>query len=186
MNNTGKIYAFDKDRRRLDTLIKLTGKAGCKNIEPLHESFLDSDPTCKKFEKVEYILLDPSCSGSGIVGRMDHLLQEEETEQEAEEQEERLDCLADFQKEALLHAFKFPNIKKVVYSTCSKHIQENENVVQYVLQQRPDFKLESGVFPGWKRRGVDGEGYDGNDVIRTLPEEDKTIGFFVALFNKVA
>jgi putative methyltransferase len=31
LNNTGKIFAFDMDQRRLNTLIKLTGRAGCKS-----------------------------------------------------------------------------------------------------------------------------------------------------------
>lgn len=37
-------------------------------------SFLDVDPLNPEFSKVEYILLDPSCSGSGIVNRMDYLI----------------------------------------------------------------------------------------------------------------
>ena len=43
--------------------------------------------------------------------------------------EERLDSLADFQLELLLHAMKFPAAKKITYSTCSVHMEENENVV---------------------------------------------------------
>lgn len=31
MKNTGKIWAFDLDSRRLDLLKKLTNKAGCKS-----------------------------------------------------------------------------------------------------------------------------------------------------------
>lgn len=33
MKNTGKIYAFDMDQRRLGTLIKLTSRAGCKSMK---------------------------------------------------------------------------------------------------------------------------------------------------------
>jgi len=32
------------------------------------------DPKDDKFANVEYILLDPSCSGSGIVSRLDYLI----------------------------------------------------------------------------------------------------------------
>lgn len=73
MNNTGKIFALDLDNKRLDTLKKLCNKAGCQNIEPLNQNFLEIDYNSKPFSNVEYILLDPSCSGSGIVGRLDHL-----------------------------------------------------------------------------------------------------------------
>lgn len=37
-------------------------------------SFLDVDPQSPEYSQVEYILLDPSCSGSGIVNRMDYLI----------------------------------------------------------------------------------------------------------------
>ena len=44
LHNTGKIYAFDMDKRRLGTLTKLTKRAGCKNIQPVHGSFLEVKP----------------------------------------------------------------------------------------------------------------------------------------------
>ena len=153
MENTGKIYAFDKDHKRLITLKKLTSKAGCKNIEPIHGSFLDTNPA--DYKDVEYILLDPSCSGSGIVKRLDHLtngIAEEETENL---EQERINSLAEFQIECILHAFKFPNVKRVVYSTCSINEEENEMVVEKVLESNPMFKLVEGVLPEWDCRGHD-------------------------------
>ena len=193
MGNTGKIFAFDMDRKRLDTLERLTGRAGCTNIHPTHGSFLEINPKDEKYKNVQYILLDPSCSGSGIVGRMDHLtkditsssppISQEEQEETPETEEERVEALAEFQQSVLLHAFSFPNVKKVVYSTCSKHDLENELVVQSVLKQSRNWRLAKDIFPQWPRRGR--EIIKGNKhVIRTLPEEDKTIGFFVALFEK--
>ncbi|KAI9345555.1 S-adenosyl-L-methionine-dependent methyltransferase [Obelidium mucronatum] len=189
MNNTGTIHAFDKDPIRLQTLIKLTGRAGCKNIKPKRTSFLDIDPNDKAYADVSYILLDPSCSGSGITRRLDHLLIQSDSIVEEDEAHEnggivsdsaRIKALADFQVEALMHAFKFKNVKKVVYSTCSKHREENEGVVERVLSQQSKFQLAKNVFPEWKRRGVDGH----VEVIRTLPEEDNCIGFFVGLFER--
>jgi 25S rRNA (cytosine2278-C5)-methyltransferase len=44
------------------------------DIKPLHTSFLDINPNDATYKDVEYILLDPSCSGSGIVRRLDHLV----------------------------------------------------------------------------------------------------------------
>ncbi|KND01150.1 uncharacterized protein SPPG_04242 [Spizellomyces punctatus DAOM BR117] len=187
MGNTGKIFAFDMDKRRLGTLKKMTGRARCTNIEPIHGSFLDIDVNDERYRNVEYILLDPSCSGSGIVGRMDHLLDQdkESVEDEADQaaSETRIAALADFQKKAILHAMKFPHVKKVVYSTCSKHRQENEDVVQHVLTAQEDFSLADGVFPQWTRRGL--PLFSGAEkVIRTEPKEDSCIGFFVALFER--
>ncbi|KAJ3062834.1 putative 28S rRNA (cytosine-C(5))-methyltransferase, partial [Quaeritorhiza haematococci] len=173
MRGTGKIYAFDADKRRLQTLRKLCDRAGCTNIDAVHQDFLKVDPTDPKYKKVEYILLDPSCSGSGIVNRLDHLAPTQS------HSPERLSALSSFQYSALLHAFSFPNVKRVVYSTCSKFEEENEEVVRRVLEAQDVFGLAGEVFPGWKRRGF--EKYDGaENMIRTVPEEDGVIGFFVA------
>ena len=48
------------------------------DISPVHGSFLEVDPNDPQYAKVEYFLLDPSCSGSGIVSRLDHLVDNDE------------------------------------------------------------------------------------------------------------
>ncbi|KAJ3023976.1 putative 28S rRNA (cytosine-C(5))-methyltransferase [Thoreauomyces humboldtii] len=183
MGNTGKIFAFDMDKRRLTILEKMTGRARCKNIKPTLGNFLEVEPTDKRYSNVEYIMLDPSCSGSGIVGRMDHLTEQDPTLLENEAGEARVEALAEFQKKAILHAFTFPNVKKVVYSTCSKYRRENEDVVMAVLKDQDKFGLAEGAFPGWERRGM--PLFDGaKHLVRTDPKEDNCIGFFVALFER--
>ncbi|CAI2170921.1 9668_t:CDS:2 [Funneliformis geosporum] len=195
MKNTGKIWAFDLDKKRLRLLEKLTQKAGCKNIEAVHGSFLDVDPLDERYSKVEYILLDPSCSGSGIVNRLDKLVDafEQETDQSdtsQKSQDLRLKNLSEFQEKIILHAFKFPSAKKIIYSTCSIHPQENEQVIQRVLKQTDDFLLanRNDVVPTWERRGISSEFNEvetADKLIRTLPE-DFTNGFFVACFIRIS
>ncbi|CDH60592.1 s-adenosyl-l-methionine-dependentmethyltransferase [Lichtheimia corymbifera JMRC:FSU:9682] len=199
MKNTGRIWAFDLDARRLDLLKRLTGKAGCSNINPVHGSFLDVNPDDPEYKKVEYFLLDPSCSGSGIISRLDHLVDDEDQEQaESDGVNERLAKLAEFQVSVIRHAFKFPKAKRVVYSTCSIHPQENEHVVRTILADNPDFELASrdSVLPTWTRRGVPKEFADSNNndvatvladsVVRSDPLHDMTNGFFVACFVRKA
>ena len=182
MKNTGQIFAFDASSRRLETLNKLCSRAGCTNIISKCLDFLTVDPHSRDFINVEYILLDPSCSGSGIVSRMNNLIDEESGS--SEEAEERLKSLAEFQQQVILHAFKFPNVKRVVYSTCSINEQENEMVVEHVLKQNKEFRLVENIMSDWKSRGV--QGYQGSkDMIRADPKTDYTIGFFVVLFERV-
>ena len=67
-------------------------RAKCSNVEPMNADFLAVDPSDPKYALVSHMwagsfiygllnlihdassLLDPSCSGSGIVNRLDHLL----------------------------------------------------------------------------------------------------------------
>ena len=43
-------------------------------------SMFQVDPSDKKYSQVQYIVLDPSCSGSGIASRMDNLIDDAEDE----------------------------------------------------------------------------------------------------------
>jgi putative methyltransferase len=177
------IHAFEKNKGRAETLEKMVNLAGSNvwtKIHPGHD-FLKTDPSSPMFRNVGALLLDPSCSGSGIVGRDDmpelHLpsvgqgtaaaskgstkgakapghsketrkRKREETEEDlvmvdddgmvtavdtGDELKSRLAALATFQLELLLHAFKFPAARKITYSTCSVHAEENEGVVKSAL-----------------------------------------------------
>jgi putative methyltransferase len=112
---------------------------------------------CLHYEQVKGILLDPSCSGSGTsVQRLDHLLPSAaEGRSEDELEKQRVEQLARFQQTALLHALSFPAVERVVYSTCSIHQRENEDVVRFVLPQAnaQGFQLAS-PFPSWPHRGL--------------------------------
>ncbi|KAJ3828230.1 S-adenosyl-L-methionine-dependent methyltransferase [Lentinula raphanica] len=189
MSNTGTLFAFERDRKRFSTLEMMLSRAKCKNVVPVNDDFLKVDPMDLKYSQVTHILLDPSCSGSGIVNRLDYLI---ENEQDAQvEQEERLQKLASFQLMMIKHAMKFPAVQRIVYSTCSVHAIEDEHVVRAVLKSDEalsgHFKLapENEVLPQWKRRGFPSEMDDPRhaaSLVRCLPGEDATNGFFVSCF----
>ncbi|TFK40253.1 S-adenosyl-L-methionine-dependent methyltransferase [Crucibulum laeve] len=193
MRNRGKLYAFERDRKRFATLQMMLSKTSCKNVEPINADFLTIDPSDLKFGAATHILLDPSCSGSGIVNRLDHLLDTEE-ENEAT-REGRLNKLSAFQLMMIKHAMKFPNVQKIVYSTCSIHATENEHVVRDALNsdeaKTGPFRLapHNEVLPTWERRGIVEEmdsPEDAHSVVRCSPGEDATNGFFVSCFVRCA
>jgi putative methyltransferase len=135
--------------------------------------FLKTNPT--DYPQIEYGLVDPSCSGSGML---------EDFENTNTYEADRLQSLSNFQCMILRHAMKFPNMKRVVYSTCSVHKQENEEVVRQVLEAEPTFQLVPYPLPLWPRRGFPEYSF-GNDVIRADPKADRMNGFFVACFEKI-
>jgi putative methyltransferase len=67
------IFSMDASKVRSKTLQKMVSAAGADNIVTVlqGQDFLALDPTEDRFANVTGLHLDPSCSGSGIVGRDD-------------------------------------------------------------------------------------------------------------------
>lgn len=200
MKNKGKLFAFDLDATRLETLKRLCKRNGLRNLTAVNSSFLDIDVMSPPYCEVEYILLDPSCSGSGIINRLDYFLSASVSTEhdddnkaasssskkatEAEQQKERVLKLQEFQLSMIQKAFTFPKLKQLVYSTCSIHDEENEQVVEKALKLSKAFECVR-VHPHMPMRGH--SSYPHGDLcVRTLPERDHTIGFFVSLFQRKA
>jgi len=76
---------------------------------------------------VDKIILDPSCSGSGLPSHCDpYSISNDVTSRVAK--------LAKFQKIMLLHAASaFPSVQSICYSTCSNYVEEDEEVIAAIL-----------------------------------------------------
>ncbi|GAA6020708.1 hypothetical protein JCM10207_001993 [Rhodosporidiobolus poonsookiae] len=183
----GKVTACERDQGRFKVLKDMLKRADAKNVNPMNVDFLSLDPEDQKLKNVSHLLVDPSCSGSGIPSRLDHLIP---SAPEAE-QLQRIRALSNFQLAIVSHALRFSGAKRVVYSTCSVWEQEDEGVVMRVLAkkefQEKGWRLapRDEVLPTWERRGrVEACGGDAgiaDSLVRCLPE-DGTNGFFVACF----
>ncbi|KAJ5578792.1 uncharacterized protein N7459_007756 [Penicillium hispanicum] len=68
-----QIFSMDASKMRSRTLQKMVSLAGAEAVVTVFQGqdFLALDPTDSQFEDVSGLLLDPSCSGSGIIGRDD-------------------------------------------------------------------------------------------------------------------
>jgi putative methyltransferase len=138
------INAFDKDPGRFTVLKERLKRAGATCVSPVLSDFIQINPG--DYGDTEYILVDPSCSGSGILKRLSY--------HNNEASSRRLAKLSSFQFKVLQHALRFPVVKRVVYSTCSVHKEENEMVVHKALQEfAPTFELEY-LLPEWSCRGL--------------------------------
>ena len=75
----------------------------------------------------------------------------EDAASEEGQEEARLKKLSNLQCRMLAHASRFRNVRRIVYSTCSVHVQENELVVRRILDAiAPAFRLETAI-PDWPR-----------------------------------
>ncbi|KAH6644481.1 S-adenosyl-L-methionine-dependent methyltransferase [Boeremia exigua] len=249
-----KVIAFERDKGRTEILKKMVKLAGADSIVTVKGSsdFIAAKPNSPDYESVGAILLDPSCSGTGIVGRddaiklhlpspsatladppksskskkrkrdtksapetpeanpeltldLDDTAHEEVPLDATDKLAERLAALSSFQLHILTHAMRFRAARKITYSTCSIHFEENEGVVLQALATSVArergwriLRREEQVsgLRGWERRGewVDGkvgggvaEGKEREDVLEGCVRCDKgtgegTMGFFVAAF----
>jgi putative methyltransferase len=259
-----RVIACEKDAFRSKTLLKMTKLADPEGIIKVkaEQNFLKLGPNSKDYSNVTGMVLDPSCSGSGIVGRDEggivvHLpnadyvdppsrpsknskkrkrndkdtkekseaapapepepedaedIREEEPDsapKDALELATRLIALSDFQLRIIEHAMAFGSARRITYSTCSIHGEENEGVVVRALLS--DAARVAGWrvmkrgeqvdgLKRWHRRGdisaVDaavkssGESSDDLDNAEVAEAcircdkstEDGTMGFFVAGF----
>ncbi|NWX74664.1 NSUN5 methyltransferase, partial [Alca torda] len=175
LKNKGQIFAFDVDTKRLATMNTMLMRAGVTGFQLAQQDFLTVDPGDPKYGKVTYILLDPSCSGSGMVNRL--------PTEEAALSTERLQALAGFQRKVLSHALSFPALQRLVYSTCSLHREENEDVVHAVLQEWGSAFRLVNAFPSWPCRGL-AAFPRAECCLRASPTDTLTHGFFVAVLER--
>jgi 25S rRNA (cytosine2278-C5)-methyltransferase len=99
--------------------------------------------------------------------------------------------LARLQRKLLAHSLlSFDNCRTVVYSTCSVHEEEDEEVVRQVLDDervRARGWQLSNIMPKlWKTRGIEkkDDTHPLRFTIRCDPGTDATNGFYVARFDR--
>jgi len=100
---------------------------------------------------------------------------------------ERLQNLQSFQVYLLRYAlFNFPNVKKVIYSTCSLHPEENEEVIDEILADIGDaYHLVPAkrLLNDWTN--FSSQIYNCKDrCLYSKPNVDFCNGFFVAVFER--
>ena len=190
---TGNVFAVEKDSKRAETLKNMVEKAGALACTTqmffaklvttiLNADFTTLNPSDKRFTDITHILLDPSCSGSGL-DRLDYNPTESDLST-------RLRNLSIFQTRLLKHALSFPSVEKVVYSTCSHHVEENERVVMTILNEIQSWRVlkrdeQPDKLKIWHRRGISQECVSediAEGCIRCEKGIDGTIGFFAVAF----
>jgi putative methyltransferase len=116
-----KILAFDKSEVRWKLLRDRMTKAAAVNVSPTNADFLAVDVNDPLYSNVTAALVDPSCSGSGVVRAIDRVYERvrDGLNHTEEVPAERLNQLRTFQIKAILKAMSFPKVNHVVYSTCS-------------------------------------------------------------------
>ena len=126
------------------------------------------------------ILLDAPCSGEGMFRKEEALLRDWTPEKSKE--------LSEIQKSLILQASDMLRPGGLLlYSTCTFSPQEDEEVISYLLENRPEMQLQEipgypGFSPGIPSFG--GGNPELNKCVRIFPHRMEGEGHFLALLSK--
>jgi len=127
MEDDGMVLSIDK--KDLSLVVKNAQRLGIKSVYPVI-----ADVRNFSVSRVDRILLDVPCSGTGVMGKRGDLRWNLSMES--------INRLVDLQRDLMSSAAK--NLERggvLVYSTCSILPRENEEQVRWFLDKNPDFKV---------------------------------------------
>ncbi len=156
MGNTGQLYAYDADARRLTQTVRRAQRAGVRNLQV--RSPLEPDALNGLEGRMDLVFVDSPCTGSGTWRRHPDAkwrLSPDQLARRMAEQDAVLDAAAQFVK----------GCGRLIYVTCSLFVEENEDRVAAFLARTAGFAAAG-------------------DIQRLTPRGDETDGFFVAELSK--
>lgn len=119
-------------------------------------------------EMYDKIIVDAPCSGLGVIKRKPEI--------RYERREKDIDTLVSLQLDILNHVKKYLKPGGVlIYSTCTMHQMENENVAYTFKKSNSDIDFDDFHIPALDFTG---------SYRQILPQEMDTDGFFIARFKK--
>jgi 16S rRNA (cytosine967-C5)-methyltransferase len=168
MNNTGQLFAYDADGRRLADTQRRAARAGVRNLQV--RSPFRADALSDLTGRMDLVFADAPCTGSGVWRRHPDAKWRLTTEQLARRMAEQ---------DAVLTAAE-PYVKsggRLIYVTCSLFAEENEDRVAAFLARAPEFGAEPA-------NGVADDHLTADGFLRLTPLTAGTDGFFAAVLRR--
>ena len=177
LKNTGKVYAIDRLANRLKKVEQNIARLGITNVQTLEIDCreFDADKVLAELpnHKCDRVLLDVPCSGLGTL----HRHADARWRQTPEEPYK----LAKTQAEILERATHWVKPEGViVYSTCTLHPAENEEVITQFLENHPDWQIVPPSVDNPASHFVSDRGW-----VKVLPHEHDMDGFFMAKLQRI-
>lgn len=172
MHDQGKVIAMDTSAHRLERMTPRIARSGLSCIET-HAIESENDLCLDQWQgKIDRVLVDAPCSGSGTLRRHPELKQ----------QKIDVDLLQKQQISILSAAAKLVKTGgRLVYATCSLLTQENDEVVAAFLAQHREFCILP-VNDILARLHIPLTMRD--DTLKLLPHHHGTDGFFACAMQK--
>ena len=168
MKNTGLVIANDYNEKRSEILSENVERLGITNTIVLNNNV---DKIANHFGGYfDKVILDAPCSGEGMFRKNDLSYLDWSID--------KVHRCSEIQKELIMHAYSL--LKKdgiLVYSTCTFEKEENEDIVQYLLDNSNASLINIKEIEGAIR------GIDMKEAIRLYPSHFKGEGQFIALIK---
>ena len=171
MGNSGQLYAYDSDARRLKETVTRAQRAGVRNLQV--RSPIRSDALAGLEGRMDLAFIDAPCTGSGTWRRHPDAKWRLTPEQLARRISEQDAILA------AASAFVKPG-GRLIYVTCSLFAAENEDRIVAFLADRDAFAVEPIELEAAERWRTDA------GFLRLTPRTAGTDGFFVAALRRAA
>ena len=176
----GIVVANEYDRKRCSILRSNVERMGAKNTVICNLDTAVLGDTCPR--AFDLVLCDAPCSGEGMFRKNERAIEEWS--------EENLLMCAKRQREILLNVAKCVKVGgKLLYSTCTFAIEENEENVKWFLDTHTDFQLcevENAVRENTSDGlMIEGCEYDMTKCRRIYPHRSMGEGQFIAVFERV-
>ncbi len=182
MKNKGNLIGIDLKPSRINAIISNTNRCGIENAICFNYDAKDIEQIPKLNNWANKILLDAPCTGSGII-RKDRSRKSSRTKED-------INTLAEIQKSLLSTALKILKPEGfLVYSTCSFHYQENEQVIAEVTSTMDNIEIVEPFItdiglPGLIEAEGKEFGYKMLNTRRLYPNLHDTDAFFYCLLKK--
>ena len=156
MGNTGQLYAYDSEARRLTDTVRRSQRAGVRNLQvrsPIHDNALAGLEG-----RMDLVFVDAPCTGSGTWRRHPDAkwrLTPEQLVRRMAEQDVVLAAAAPYVKPG----------GRLIYVTCSLFVEENEDRVAAFLERSRAFRAHDAP-------------------LRLTPRADGADGFFIAVLSR--
>ena len=184
MENTGQLYAYDNDARRLKPLYARAKRAGVRNLQvrsPAGDEGLDD-----LAGKMDVVFVDAPCTGAGTWRRHPDTkwrLTEKQLERRISEQDVVLREASRFVKPG----------GRMVWVTCSFLMEENEDRLAAFLAEQSEFSFSPTLDAITSSGLLTEEGkaallpcFTSDGALRITPDKLRADGFFVAVLERAS
>lgn len=169
LHGLGEVIACDLSEKKVDILSDNVARSGFQNIQVVQKDALEFYAPWK--EKADVVLADLPCSGLGIIGKKADIKMNTSLES----------CknLAEIQKKILDNVCQYVKPGgRLVFSTCTIDVYENEDNVAWFLEKHKEFSpVDLSNAP--VKIDTQQKGY-----MQLLPGIHPCDGFFISVFEK--